>query len=47
MRWLVIGDRVRLIKMGGTMNIDNRRSGRSLYRGKTGKSFVVIDIDAI
>lgn len=47
MRWLVIGDRVRLIKMGSAMNVNNGRGGRSPYRGKTGKSFVVIDIDAI
>ena len=29
------------------MNVDNGWSGRSLYRRKTGKSFVVIDIDTI
>jgi len=47
MRWLVIGDRVRLMKMGSTMNVDNGRSRRSLYIRKTTKSFIVIDIDAI
>jgi hypothetical protein len=47
MRWLVIGNRIRLIKMGGTMNVDNGRSRRSLYSGKTTKSFIIIDIDTI
>jgi hypothetical protein len=47
MRWLIIGDRVRLVKMGGTMNVDNGWSRRSPYSGKTTKPLIVIDIDAI
>jgi hypothetical protein len=47
MGWLIIGNRIRLIKMGGTMNVDNGRSRRSPDRRKTGKSIIVIDIDAI
>jgi hypothetical protein len=33
--------------MGGTMNVDNGRSRRSLYIRKTSESFIIIDIDAI